>query len=70
MHTVKTNHLGVERWDFCTLDRGFEIEPSAGVPPSLRVRPLRKSGNHTDRAMGFAFSRSAFPKTSVRKIKI
>ncbi len=32
MHTVKTNHLGVERWDFCTLDRGFEIEPYAGGP--------------------------------------
>jgi hypothetical protein len=36
MHAIKTNHLGLEIWDFCTLDRSFEIEPYAGAP-FLRV---------------------------------
>ena len=36
MHAIKTNHLGVEIWDFCTLDRSFEIEPYEGAP-FLRV---------------------------------
>jgi hypothetical protein len=53
MHAIKTNHLGVEIWDFCTLDRSFEIEPDAGAPHSCAF--FAQEWKHTDRTMGFAF---------------
>ena len=67
LHTIKTNHLGVEIWDFCTLDRGFEIEPYAGVP-FLRVLCARV-GTTLIAQWALPFTPRA-AQMSVRKIKI